>query len=70
MKRIEEQYIKKDYKGTFYFRNLEMTILHRADGPAEEYANGEKYWWWCGEKVSQERHQEYLEERDSFCKKV
>ena len=39
------QYIKIDKDGNkFYFKDKQMTILHREDGPAVECANGTKYW--------------------------
>ena len=42
----EEQYIHIDKNGTkFYYKDKEMTILHRLDGPAVEYADGHKQWW-------------------------
>ncbi len=42
------QYILKNEEGTFYYKDAEMTILHREDGPASEYANGSKSWWFYG----------------------
>jgi hypothetical protein len=42
------QYIIKNEEGTFYHKDTEMTILHREDGPASEYANGSKSWWFNG----------------------
>ena len=39
------QYIEINTLGNkFYFKDKQMTILHREDGPAVEYANGSKYW--------------------------
>ena len=37
--------IKKYDWGTFYYLDDE---LHRLDGPAKEYANGDKYWFQNG----------------------
>ena len=42
---MNTQYIKKNKDGTFYFSDKEMTKLHREDGPAIEYANGDKFWY-------------------------
>jgi hypothetical protein len=42
------QYIIESKEGTFYYKDKEMTILHREDGPAIEYANGSKSWWFYG----------------------
>ena len=30
--------------------------LHREDGPAIEWANGDKEWWLNGEEVTEEEH--------------
>ena len=43
------QYIKISEDGhKFYYKDTEMTIFHREDGPAIEYANGYKAWWLNG----------------------
>jgi len=34
----------------FYYKDPEMTISHRTDGPAVEYADGGKTWWLNGER--------------------
>ncbi len=39
------QYIKKDNGYTGYYADKEMTVLHRTDGPAIEYADGSKAWY-------------------------
>ena len=44
------QYILKNDNGTFYFKDKEMNILHREDGPAVEGANGSKYWCLNGKR--------------------
>jgi hypothetical protein len=42
---MDEQYIKIDGCGDkFYFKDREMTILHREDGPAIEEVSGSKFW--------------------------
>jgi hypothetical protein len=43
---MQAQYIKIDEDGSkFYFKDREMNILHREDGPAIEYAHGSKFWF-------------------------
>jgi len=43
---MQEQYIETSRYGTKkYFKDKEQTILHREDGPAVEYANGERAWY-------------------------
>ena len=32
----------------YYFSDKAMTVLHREDGPAIEYANGDKFWYLDG----------------------
>jgi hypothetical protein len=49
------QYIEIDeYGNTFYFKDKEMNIFHREDGPAVEWSDGEKCWWLNGENLSEE----------------
>jgi hypothetical protein len=44
------QYITIDSDGNnYYYKDKEMTILHREDGPAVERANGNKSWYKDGE---------------------
>ena len=38
-------YIKKTNIATYYFKDPEMIILHREDGPAIEYTSGTKVWY-------------------------
>ena len=38
---------KVDEHGTIRYRN-ELGQLHREDGPAVEYSNGDKTWWYNG----------------------
>jgi hypothetical protein len=41
-----EQYIYiNDYGAKFYYKDREMTILHRLDGPAVECADGSNAWF-------------------------
>ena len=45
------QYIEIDeYGNTFYFKDKEMNIFHREDGPAIEYADGYKGWYLNGKR--------------------
>jgi hypothetical protein len=39
------QYIIKNKEGTFYYKDKEMNIRHREDGPAIERADGSKEWY-------------------------
>ena len=41
---MEEQYIDIRSGTKRYFKDKEMTILHRLDGPAVQYASGYKEW--------------------------
>jgi hypothetical protein len=42
----EEQYIHIDKDGDkFYYKDRSMTIRHRLDGAAIEYASGSRAWW-------------------------
>ena len=46
---MEAQYIEIDENGTkFYCKDKAMTKRHRGDGPAAEYANGDKVWYLDG----------------------
>ncbi len=43
---MEAQYIEITELGSkFYYKDREMTILHREDGPAVEWSDGDKKWW-------------------------
>jgi len=42
---MQAQYIEIDEDGSkFYFKDREMNISHREDGPAVVRANGSKFW--------------------------
>ena len=42
----EDHFITIDeYGNKFYYTDNKMTNLHRSDGPAVEWVNGDKYWW-------------------------
>ena len=46
---MEKQYIFIDSNGDkFYYKDKEMTMRHRTDGPATEYARGDKIWYMNG----------------------
>ena len=48
------QYIKINILGNkSYYKDKEMTILHREDGPAFEYTDGEKYWYLNGKELTE-----------------
>ena len=38
------QYIEINIGNKFYFKDKQMTILHREDGPAYEGVDGTKFW--------------------------
>jgi hypothetical protein len=43
---MQEQYIETNRHGTKkYYKDKAKTILHREDGPAVEWADGEKAWY-------------------------
>jgi hypothetical protein len=45
------QYIKINEDGNkFYYKDKAMKILHREDGPAIEYTDGDKEWWLNGKR--------------------
>ena len=44
---MTKHYTRKDSVGTFYYKDP-FSILHREDGPAIEYANGDKIWYLNG----------------------
>ena len=47
---MKEQFIHIYESGNkFYYSDREMTIRHREDGPAIEWADGSKEWWFNGE---------------------
>jgi hypothetical protein len=43
---MKTQYIKiNEYGDKYYYADKAMTIRHREDGPALEYADGDKAWY-------------------------
>jgi hypothetical protein len=48
---MTEQYIYINKFGSkFYYKDKAMNIRHREDGPALEYADGDKEWWLNGRR--------------------
>ena len=45
---ITKPYIKSNSYGTYYYKDEDCTIYHREDGPAIEYADGDKSWYLNG----------------------
>ena len=51
---MKEQFIHiNEYDVKRYYKDHEMTILHREDGPAVVYPNGSK-WWYLNGKLHRE----------------
>jgi hypothetical protein len=51
---MQEQYIHIDKNNNkFYYKDREMTIFHRFNGPAVEHADGYKEWWVNGKRLSE-----------------
>jgi hypothetical protein len=44
----EKQFIETAAFKTLYYSDKAMTVIHREDGPAVEYANGDKEWYLNG----------------------
>lgn len=45
------QYIEiSQFGDKFYYKDKQMTILHREDGPAVKYSDGHKEWYINGER--------------------
>jgi hypothetical protein len=53
--------VKVDEDGTFWYLNGK---LHREDGPAFEWANGEKFWFLNGKKYAEGTHQKVMASRN------
>jgi len=48
---MQEQYIRIDKNSNkFYYKDREMTIFHRLNGPAVEFPDGSKTWWVDGKR--------------------
>jgi len=48
---MKEQYIKIDSNGTkYYYADKAFSILHRDDGPAIEWSDGDKSWFFDGKR--------------------
>lgn len=48
-----KEYIVRVYNGRTEWRNKERQ-LHREDGPAVEFANGEKFWYINGKQFAEQ----------------
>ena len=49
------QYIKiNEFGSKIYYKDKKMTILHREDGPAVEWSDGDKAWYLNGVKYTEE----------------
>ena len=46
----EKQFIEETSYGTLYYNDKAMTVLHREDGPAVEYADGSHKAWYINDK--------------------
>ena len=58
---MRPQYIETDEYGTkTYHSDEKMTNIHREDGPAREYADGDKFWYIDGNSVTEEEHADYF----------
>ncbi len=42
---MAKYYVNVSSFGTFWYKDPEMKIRHREDGPAMEWINGDKSWW-------------------------
>jgi hypothetical protein len=52
---MEAQYIKINENGSkYYYKDREMTIPHRTDGPAIEWSGGTKSWCINGKNLTEE----------------
>lgn len=54
--------IKHEFPHATYYENYDGSY-HREDGPAKEYSDGSKSWWYQGELVnvsSQEEFEQWL----------
>ena len=54
------------YNGTYYYKDPECTILHREDGPAVEYADGDKLYYLNDRNISKIKYIEYIKSK-SIC---
>jgi hypothetical protein len=51
---MEPVYIKKNILGTFYYKDKQMQISHRTDGPAKEWFTGVKAYYLNGDWIRDE----------------
>ena len=43
-----------DGEGTFWYKDPEMRIFHRENGPAMEFTSGTEEWWLNGKHMTEE----------------
>ena len=52
--------VKVNEYGTFWYKDPECQILHRDNGPAVEYSNGDKAYWINGRRYSEKEYWKYV----------
>ena len=60
------EYKVKVYSTHTEWFNLEGK-LHRENGPAIEFANGDKSWWINGKNYSEKEFNDYIESKKNKC---
>jgi len=64
---MNEQYIKIDTNGSkFHYKDREMTIVHREDGPAVVRPDGGKEWYLNGKRHREDGHATELADGSKF----
>ena len=53
-----------EFNSKCYYKDREMTILHREDGPAYESVDGYKSWWLNGVNYTKEQFENKIEDRN------
>lgn len=64
------QYIEKKPSRTLYYKDKEMTMLHREDGPAVEWEDGNKAWWINGNKLTEEEFNERTNPKKAIIEEI
>ena len=59
-------YVNVSTEGTFWYKDPAMTILHRENGPACEFANGTKYWYLNGVLLSEAKFNKRMAKPEYF----
>lgn len=65
---MEEQYVREVDFNKYYYKEKELTTLHREDGPAVEREDGGFEWYLNGARISSEefslfKQQKYKESK-------